>query len=574
MPIWNKYKIIKEIDSKSNIKTYLTKIEPIVKEVIPKNKSEYYKITERLEELKEELNIYEIIEEGEKIYVVVENNEEILSKIDKLLSSEEPNIKKEGIIQGHGNPITKEEIFNLFNLDKSMCKISFETEKGEKGKGSGFFCEIDKFPIKYALFTNNHVLNESNIEIGSKIHFEYLEFHKSLLKNSSYKSSKKEIKITQNRKVFTNKELDYTCIELFESDGIKDFFKVEPKIFKDKNNLKGNDIFILQFPNGNDISFSYGKILKIQEKNNIILHSASTDHGSSGSPIIRRGEDNYIVGLHYGGVENKFNLATIFDSILNNIKEQLNEINCIYIPENNEKEINLLHNYNLDINKMYGNKKEEYLELKDLNKKLFEESIDLYVNDKKINFDYKYKIKDSKEIKVKFIFKQKLTNMSYMFYKCFSLNSIDLSSFNTNNVTNMSYMFSGCSSLKSINLSSFNTNNVTNMSEMFFDCSSLKSIDLSSFNTNNVTNMSEMFFDCSSLKSIDLSSFNTNNVKDMFNMFSGCSSLKSIDLSFFNTNNVKEMFNIFSGCSSLKRENIIIKNSNDKLLKEINDDLN
>ena len=170
------------------------------------------------------MNIYEIIEEGEKIYVVVENNEEILSKIDKLLSSEEPNIKKEGIIQGHGNPITKEEIFNLFNLDKSMCKISFETEKGEKGKGSGFFCEIDKFPIKYALITNNHVLNESNIEIGSKIHFEYLEFHKSLI-NSSYKSSKKEIKITQNRKVFINKDLDYTCIEIFESDGIKDFLK-------------------------------------------------------------------------------------------------------------------------------------------------------------------------------------------------------------------------------------------------------------------------------------------------------------------------------------------------------------
>ena len=244
MPIWNKYKIIKEIDSKSNIKTYLTKIEPVVKEVIPKNKSEYYKITERLEELKEELNIYEIIEEGEKIYIVIENNEEVLSKIDKLLLSGEPTIKKEGIIQGHGNPITKEEILNLFDLDKSMCKISFETEKGEKGKGSGFFCEIDNFPIKYALFTNNHVLNESNIEIGSKIHFEYLGFHKSLL-NSSYKPSKKEIKITLNRKVFTNKELDYTCIELFESDGIKDFFKIEPKIFRDKNNLKDNDIFIL-----------------------------------------------------------------------------------------------------------------------------------------------------------------------------------------------------------------------------------------------------------------------------------------------------------------------------------------
>ena len=507
-----------------------------------------------------------------------------------------------------------------------MCKISFETKKGEKGKGSGFFCEIDKFPIKYALFTNNHVLNESNIEIGSIIHFEYLEFHKSLF-NSSYKQSKKEIKVTQNRKVFTNKELDYTCIELFESDGIKDFFKVDPKIFKDKNDLKGNDIFILQFPKGNDISFSYGKILKIKEKDNIILHSASTDHGSSGSPIIRRGEDDYIIGLHYGGVENKFNLATIFDSILNNIKEQFNEINCIYIPKNNEKEINLLHDYNLDVNKfnfIFGIN--EYLEVKDMNKKLFKESIDLYVNDKKINFDFKYKIKDSKEIKVKLIFKQKLTNLSFMFYNCFSLKSIDLSSFNTNNATDMSYMFydcsslnsidissfntnnvtnmrymfygcfslksidlssfntnnvtdmsdmlSNCSSLKSIDLSSFNTNNVTNMRCMFYHCSSLKSIDLSSFNTNNVTDMSYMFSNCSSLKSIDLSSFNTNKVTDMYAMFSNCSSLNSIDLSSFNTNNVTYMYSMFYDCSSLKRENIIINNNNDKLLEEINDDLN
>jgi len=44
--IWNKYKIIKEIEFNSNIKTYLTKIEPIVKEIIPKNKEDYYKIKE------------------------------------------------------------------------------------------------------------------------------------------------------------------------------------------------------------------------------------------------------------------------------------------------------------------------------------------------------------------------------------------------------------------------------------------------------------------------------------------------------------------------------------------------
>ena len=65
--------------------------------------------------------------------------------------------------------------------------------------------------------------------------------------------------------------------------------------------------------------------------------------------------------------------------------------------------------------------------------------------------------------------------MSYMFYYCSSLTSLNLSNFNTNNVTNMSYMFYNCSSLTFLNLSNFNTNNVNNMSYMFYDCSSLNS---------------------------------------------------------------------------------------------------
>ena len=185
--IWNKYKIIKEIEDNSNIKTYLTQIEPVVKEIIPKNKEDYYIIMERLErlKLKEELNIYEIIEEDDKIYIVIENNDndELLSKIDNLILSDELDIKKECVIQGHGRPIKRNEIFDLFKMEKSMCKISFENMKGEKCHGSGFFCEIDfKFPIKYALFTNNHILDESNIKIGRTIYFECLVFQKSWLK--------------------------------------------------------------------------------------------------------------------------------------------------------------------------------------------------------------------------------------------------------------------------------------------------------------------------------------------------------------------------------------------------------
>ena len=138
----------------------------------------------RLEKLKlkEELNIYEIIEENDRIYIVINNNDELLSKIDKLILSDELDIKKECIIKDHGRPIKKDEIFNLFKMEKSMCKISFENMKGQECHGSGFFCEIDfNFPIKYALFTNNHVLNELNIEIGKTIHFECLEFQNHFL---------------------------------------------------------------------------------------------------------------------------------------------------------------------------------------------------------------------------------------------------------------------------------------------------------------------------------------------------------------------------------------------------------
>ena len=144
-----------------------------------------------------------------------------------------------------------------------------------------------------------------------------------------------------------------------------------------------------------------------------------------------------------------------------------------------------------------------------------------------------------------------VTNMSWMFYKCSSLTTLDLSSFNTSNVTKMWQMFASCSSLTSLNLGNFNTSKITDMSDMFNSCSSLTNLDLSHFNTSKVTDMSNMFRNCSSLISLDLSGFNTSNVTDMRYMFCGCSSLTNLDLSGFNTSNVTNMMNMFGGCSSL-----------------------
>ena len=53
---------------------------------------------------------------------------------------------------------------------------------------------------------------------------------------------------------------------------------------------------------------------------------------------------------------------------------------------------------------------------------------------------------------LKFIFNKLLTSTNSMFYGCSSLQSIDLSSFNTTNVKNMSCMFWGCNSLEKRNV--------------------------------------------------------------------------------------------------------------------------
>ena len=229
-----------------------------------------------------------------------------------------------------------------------------------------------------------------------------------------------------------------------------------------------------------------------------------------------------------------------------NIKNQKNEISCIF---SGGGEIDLLHDYKMNLDDWSEEYKKLYLESKE---QMNEKNIDIYINNKKINFTLSYYDKtQNKNINVKFIFKQKLTNLSWMFADCSSLKSIDLSKFNSTNVTNMKDMFYSCISLESINLSKFNSTNVTNMSWMFYNCLKLESIDLSSFNTINVKDMNHMFSCCLSLHSIDLSSFNTINVKNMESMFYSCSCLKNINLSSFNTTYVSNMKNMFSWCSSL-----------------------
>ena len=145
-----------------------------------------------------------------------------------------------------------------------------------------------------------------------------------------------------------------------------------------------------------------------------------------------------------------------------------------------------------------------------------------------------------------------VTDMQSMFSGCYSLTSLDVSSFNTSNVKDMGSMFYCCSSLTSLDVSGFNTSNVKNMRSMFCGCTILTSLDVSSFNTSNVKDMSYMFRNCHNLTSLDVSSFNTSNVTYMSYMFRNCINLTSLDVSGFNTSNVTDMSLMFFGCSMLK----------------------
>lgn len=145
-----------------------------------------------------------------------------------------------------------------------------------------------------------------------------------------------------------------------------------------------------------------------------------------------------------------------------------------------------------------------------------------------------------------------VTDLRSMFKDCTSLTELDLSGSNAENVKDMGEMFYGCRALSKLDLTDFKTGQVTTMENMFCICSTLETLDVSSFNTENVTTMLGMFNNCSSLRSLDLPGFNTANVTQMSSMFEKCSSLRSLDLSSFNTRKVAYMQNMFQGCTNLE----------------------
>ena len=146
-----------------------------------------------------------------------------------------------------------------------------------------------------------------------------------------YKGQLKEIKITNDRLCFTDsrdykKGLDYTFIQIFDNDGILDFFQ----IFNDNINFEHEIVSLVGYYNGIDFSIKNGHLKDI--KNYKIYHSIDTEHGCSGAPIILTYREFKVIGIHRCFIDKKkLNLGSNFQDILKDLyhkdlAKKLNEI--------------------------------------------------------------------------------------------------------------------------------------------------------------------------------------------------------------------------------------------------------
>ncbi|MBQ1477872.1 MAG: cell wall-binding repeat-containing protein, partial [Erysipelotrichaceae bacterium] len=122
--------------------------------------------------------------------------------------------------------------------------------------------------------------------------------------------------------------------------------------------------------------------------------------------------------------------------------------------------------------------------------------------------------------------------MNLMFYGCGSLEELDISSFDTENVKKTGSMFASCGSLRSIHLGNLDLTKTVDMMRMFKGCTSLVSLDLGKISTSSDTlhYLDYMFSGCTSLLYLDISGINAERLNTMYGLFDECENLGSVVL--------------------------------------------
>ena len=203
----------------------------------------------------------------------------------------------------------------LNQMRNSICKIRIN-----QTNGTGFFCKIPyENNTMNVLMTNYHVLDE-----------EYYNKNDELNLFINDEEEVKRINLKTERKKYFNKEYDLALIELKEDDRIpiNNYFELDDNLFKDEIDAYYQDIsiYVLQYPLGNNAAVSYGLSNGINT-NCEIIHTCSTEHGSSGSPILNL-SNNKVIGIHkQGSINFNYNIGTCLQFPLNDFFEKIKNEN-------------------------------------------------------------------------------------------------------------------------------------------------------------------------------------------------------------------------------------------------------
>ena len=284
-------------------------------------------------------NIYSQFKILINMYQKMNNN--IIPELKNQFENEDINVKYSNL---------KETRLLLNYGENSVCKLEDEFDN-KKILGTGFFVQIGKkfgIPIKKALFTCNHILPEEFFQSNKYLFFNHKGNHKKIdIKESIiFKENLDYIdfrKCYYNRKIFINKELDYTFIEILDSDDY--IFEKDYEFFKMDflNSNDSSDIAFLHYPNGEDLSFSFGSFKKMND--DVLVHNCYSELESDGAPIINKNKSQYIIGIHYGKSKN-LGLGHFIDKIFSDIKN--NFIKFIHNEnslQNNFKTLDYHKNY-------------------------------------------------------------------------------------------------------------------------------------------------------------------------------------------------------------------------------------
>ena len=180
---------------------------------------------------------------------------------------------KEKKLKNSAEPVSISSTKTILNqMMYYICKI-----KINETYGTGFFCKIpfENEQSKNFFMTNYHILDKKYCEKNTKI---------NLLLNDE--NIIKTIDLRIKRNTYFNKDNDITLIELNKNDDINTFLDIDDKLFIDNNEIiyENKSLYVLQYPQGKNAAVSYGLLNSLD--NSEIIHTCSTENGSSCSPIL------------------------------------------------------------------------------------------------------------------------------------------------------------------------------------------------------------------------------------------------------------------------------------------------